>query len=120
MSSEKTCAELIDDRLRSREQSLADIYKAIEKDESIEGYEEANDALYEFALGVALYTTVRIDLSTGGPADWLECMVDRSGSGLINVTYHYSDWFDHAEESVDVDSPLWNYADEMVETFLYS
>ena len=120
MSSEKTCAQRIGDHLRSREQYLTDIYKAIEKDESIEGYEEASEALYEFALGISSYTTVRIDLSTGGPADWLECLVDRSAGDLINVIYHFSDWFDHAEESVDVDSPLWNYADEMVEMVLYS
>jgi hypothetical protein len=77
--------------------------------------ENARQRIYETPLGVSSKTVFRVDLSTGGPGDWLE--VETSGNtpryesiqGKQNaehfevdrITYHFNDWFDHAERALE-------------------
>jgi hypothetical protein len=81
------------------------------------------DSLYEFGLGITRKVMLRFDMSTGGPADWLEILCDEEvGAGgwrhlyVDRVTYHFSDWFDHAEMPVDQASPLWQLAEWVADT----
>lgn len=76
--------------------------------------EEAGDRLTELPLGVSVKRVLRIDLSTGGPGDWIECDLDSDGT-VDAVTYHFNDWFDHAERAVDSDSALWRAAEYYAE-----
>lgn len=83
--------------------------------------EAARERMYEYPLGVSQQTVFRVDISTGGPGDWLEvvCTGDtpryevRPENGeyyeVERITYHFNDWFDHAErplEGPDYDAAL--------------
>lgn len=61
--------------------------------------ESARTAIWELPLGVSSYRVFRVDLSTGGPGDWLEVTC----SGDTRITYHFNDWFDHAERELHGD-----------------
>lgn len=129
MSEQKTCAERIDAHRDSRirhiaelqrlanlsELTLADVDSARDLDLTAEDVESINDqayeALHELPLGVSAHTVFRVELSTGGPADWLE--VTCTGHEIRRnaytddttawteweverISYHFADWFDHA------------------------
>lgn len=57
-------------------------------------------SLSETVLGVSTSVKMRVELSTGGPADYLTCELDTSDRSIGDVTYHFADWFDHAERRV--------------------
>jgi len=77
--------------------------------------ERATQRRYEIPLGVSSYRVFRVDLSTGGPGDWLEIVTsgdmpayeitrapgsqELSGEAyeIERIVYHFADWFDHAE-----------------------
>lgn len=82
--------------------------------------DQANERMYEMPLGVSSFTVFRIDLSTGGPGDWLEvqCSGDTPNHEFIGdgegehyeverITYHFNDWFDHAERAIEAGSPAY-------------
>lgn len=56
--------------------------------------EAAQERIYEYPLGLSTYKVHRIELSTGGPADYLEVFVD--DGDIQRIVYHFADWFDHA------------------------
>lgn len=88
---------------------------ASEYDHAAEPDDEYNeDSIYEYPLGIEKFTVVRIDLSTGGPGDWLEAKLDSDGD-MVRVDYHFNDWFDHAQRSVGQGSDLWRLAEYYVE-----
>jgi hypothetical protein len=103
---ELKCADKIGDELKSRE---ADIKALLES----EDYEE----LGEFALSHETIKLTKVCLSWGGPADYLE--IEWHGHDfqheILKVTYRYSDWYDTATIGVDEDSPLWRYAEYLIE-----
>lgn len=70
-------------------------------------------SLMEFPLGISKYTVVKVELSWGGPADFVEAFLDENGS-LFKAVYHYQDWFDGAQMNVEKTDPMW----EMLEVFL--
>lgn len=61
--------------------------------------EDAQQRLYEYPLGVSTFTVHRIELSTGGPADYLDVFV--SDGDIDKIVYHFADWYDHAERTLD-------------------
>lgn len=71
-------------------------------DESDQEQEEREEELYSYPLCVDLIRTVRIDLSTGGPGDWLEVQLD-SDSEPRRIEYHFAPWFDHASVTLEGD-----------------
>jgi hypothetical protein len=77
--------------------------------------ETADERLAEMPLSVEVIRHVKILLGTGGPADWLDAELDDTGYGIRMLTYHFSDWFDHASAPVFADSPLWTFAESFVE-----
>lgn len=114
-STKLSCKDRIPMNMQSRESLLRDIYNACDDGSEYEGV-DAIDALYDLALGISKYSIVRIELSWGGPADWLEAYVDTSGTHpeMFKLEYHISDWFDHAQVVVDEDNILYRYAEEIV------
>lgn len=79
--------------------------------------EAAYDHLHEYPLGVSVKRVLRVDLSTGGPGDWLEIEQDSDDGEVLDVSYHFNDWFDHAERRVDTGSALWHYAEWIAELY---
>lgn len=75
--------------------------------------DDVRQRLSELPLGISSQTVFRVDLSTGGPGDWLEvvCGGDtpryepERGDGchyeIERIVYHFDDWFDHAERELD-------------------
>jgi hypothetical protein len=88
------------------EPSDSEIERFIE--EQYNNCEYTETSLEELALGVSSFKIVRIQLSTGGPADYIEVLLDQDGN-FIKATYHYEDWFDGAEMNVPANSEMLEY-----------
>lgn len=87
-------------------------------DEFVEQYHKNSEynetSIDEFHLGYSKSTIIKIELSTGGPADFIEVYLDEDG--LINkAIYHYQDWFDGAEMEVKDDDPMMEYVARFIE-----
>jgi hypothetical protein len=114
----KTCADRIAARMTSREQRLTDLFDKVNSTDDEQ--QDAQEELDNFALAVTTQVLLRIDISTGGPADYLTAVCWRGQYGALevqSVTYHFADWFDHAETPVASDSPLYAYAEQMAELY---
>lgn len=112
----KTCAELVYDQMMSRSEQLEELNDIIRNDEfDYDKQEEALEELNNLALEISTFKVVKILLSTGGPSDWLEALIGDEGD-LFRLTYHYADWFDHAEIKVPDNSYLWDYAMQIIDT----
>ena len=71
--------------------------------------DDINDySVHELAAGISNYTVYRAEISGGGPSSYIEARVDGDGD-LIEVTYHFLDWFDGAKRKVSENSYIWNY-----------
>lgn len=123
-----TCEERIGDQLQGRADYLAGLYRVIdgEADTFAEDYpdspepmtdDDARERLNEWGLGISTYRVLRVDLSTGGPADYIEAKLEREQHGwaVVSAAYHFADWYDHAERPIAEDSPLWRYVEELAE-----
>jgi hypothetical protein len=107
---EQTCEERIDSQLSNLEESVTDILKGYyQEGESEEGYEAWNN----FPLSVETRKETKIQMSWGGPSDFLSVVHD--GTDIFTVTYHFQDWFDGASRSIDGDSKIWEYAKTVIE-----
>ena len=106
-SKDKTCAERIEDELQSRAEHFEELFNSVEDTEKSD---EAYDELNNIALEISVYKTVKILMSTGGPADWIEVKLDEDND-ISGMTYHFADWFDHASTKISKDSYLWDYAE---------
>ena len=115
-----TCEERIADYMRGRAEHLAALYAVIDSGEpATVDYEEldedsARERIDELPLSAEIIRTLRITFGTGGPADYLDVRLDTDGAPL-SMTYHFADWFDHAERPVPDDSPLWRIGEEYAE-----
>lgn len=103
---EKTCEERIDSQLTRLEESCADIVKIY-----YEGDEEGE--WNNYPLSVDTYKMTRIQLSWGGPSDFLD--VKHDGTIILAVTYHFQDWFDGAVRDIEEGSKVWEYARTVIE-----
>ncbi len=87
-------------------------------DEFVENYyknSEYNEtSIDEFHLGFSKSTIIKIELSTGGPADFIEAYLDENGF-VEKAIYHYQDWFDGAEMEVKDDDPMMEYVARFIE-----
>jgi hypothetical protein len=114
---DKTCAELVYSKMMEVNEQLENLNDIIADNMSdIEETEQALEELSNFALEFTSYKVIKILLSTGGPADWVEVEVDDDGH-IMRMSYHYADWFDHAETSVSSNSYIWDYASEIAKSF---
>lgn len=93
-------------------------------DELFKGYDEAWDAegtadddreewdtkIDQSILAVDQYRGFRVQISFGGPSEWLDCRVDEDGD-LVSVTFHAAWWSTPTDREVDEDSGLWRLAE---------
>jgi len=70
--------------------------------------------LDELALCVETKKETTITFSYGGPADYLH--ITHDDGEVLRVVYRFSDWFDTATIELDESSPLWGYAEQVIET----
>lgn len=76
--------------------------------------EAAMERIYEYPLSIQTLRVHRIDLSTGGPGDWFEVFVD--DGEITRIVYHFNDWFDHAERTLD--GPEFDAAERFVSALI--
>jgi hypothetical protein len=100
------CADRISEALNSREQDIQ-LLMASSNDED---YQQ----LCEIPLSIETVRETTVTLSWGGPADYLHII--HADGEIKRVTYRYSDWFDTAIDELDETSPLWDYAQFIVES----
>lgn len=73
--------------------------------------DEENRLDEEFlGVNVAVTITMRVEISTGGPGDYLTADIDPTDREMSNVRYHFAPWFDHASVSVESGSALYAVA----------
>jgi hypothetical protein len=109
---EATCAERIASQLASEEENLKAIYDVLDGTNDGAELDEAQEELHEYALGMNTRQETVITLSWGGPASYIE--VSHDGAEIISATYRFSDWFDTATQELDEESPLYRYAQELI------
>jgi len=110
---EATCAQRIADQLAGEELNLKEIYAVLDSTNDGAELDEAQESLYNYALGMNTIKETTITLSWGGPASYLEILHD--GAEITQLTYRFSDWFDTATEQItDKESNLYRYAQEMI------
>lgn len=112
------CEERIGEAFESRNEYIQGLLKAYDNNESYDGYEDAYDCFHQFPLGISLEKTyeIKIELSWGGPSDYIEALVDEDGE-IINAKYHFADWFDHASIDIDKSTAAYDYVVRLVEFF---
>lgn len=110
----QSCEARIAEHLAGRDEMIAELGARRDHDDD-EVRDEAMEELWELPLSVETTMTVRVLLSTGGPADGLNVELDRDGN-VSRVVYWFADWFDYAETVVtDENSALYRYAVETAE-----
>jgi hypothetical protein len=113
--SNPTCSERIAKQMQSMNETLEELYDKINQFEDSEVNEEGMDEYINLPLSIETFKIIKVLFSTGGPADWIEIKVDEDDGEVIDVDYHFSDWFDHAQVKVEKNSYLWQYAEERAE-----
>lgn len=128
MTDQLTAEQRIAESMQNRADYLAELYRIADEGGGTfaQDYpdqpermtdEDARERVLELGLGASIQHVLRVDLSTGGPADYLTADVSRGKYGwtVESVRYHFADWFDHADRTVEQDSPLWRYVEEIAE-----
>lgn len=111
-----SCEERIAGELTNTEEWLSRTYRQIDKANE-RGETAREEELREEieVYGVTVTRVMRLTLSGGGPASWLEVHMDDSGRWpeVERVIYHFADWFDHAEREVtETEAPgMWRLAE---------
>jgi len=114
---DNSCELRIDSHLKSRNDYMMEMLAAMDDGMTFDGYEDAYDAFHEYPLDINTRKVITVQISTGGPGDWLEIyLYDENSSGEIyKVEYHFNDWFDHAFRVLDEKSPMYEYAERLVQ-----
>jgi hypothetical protein len=107
-----TCADRIAEELQKLEQQVAAVFAAYEVDVDADDYQN-NIEVY----GVRRTETVQLQLSGGGPADYVE--IELSSGEVTGVYYRFSDWFDTARVEVSEFSPVYEWAIQQLEWARY-
>jgi hypothetical protein len=100
---ELKCADLIDENMKDREAQIKALWDSADSDD--------ND---DPALSIDSHKVTTVCLSWGGPADYLE--ITHDGLEIHKVIYRFSDWFDTATRVVLDASPLYTYAQFILES----
>lgn len=121
--SDTACKDRIKDNMAQKEEYLKDLTQRQQlayEDDDFETEESCQSERDEFPLDIEELKTIKILLSTGGPADYLIATGKRDEITPATVEYHFADWYDHAQCEVEKGSELWNYASEIWELYLDS
>ena len=100
---ENTCEELVDEMLKER---IADIEEGLKSEDVI-------DWLNEYALALSKYHVYRLELSWGGPQDYIEFVYDPESRELLEITYHYLHWGCHAVREVKRNTKEWKTLEDL-------
>jgi hypothetical protein len=112
----KNCEQVIDSHMEDRNVYLENLNDIIgDNESSSEDVENALRELSEFPAGIESFKVIKIILSGGGPADWIEVKVNDEGD-VMGMSYHWQDWGDHAQRKIYSDSYLWDFAMQIVDT----
>lgn len=114
-TSKETCADLVEKKMWERSSQIEDLNDIIHESEDAEKVDEAIIELNDMPLEISSYKIVKVLFSTGGPGDWIEIKINDENQ-VLGVTYHYQDWFDHAQIRVPDSSYLWDYAVQLIDT----
>jgi hypothetical protein len=109
---EQNCRERIASELANTEEQLKELYSRLESGDDVAN-EEASIELNELPLGISTAQFTVITLAYGGPAEYIE--VTHDGFDIIRAVYRFSDWYDTATLELDDTSPLYRYAQEIIE-----
>jgi hypothetical protein len=114
---ERSCEARIAEELKNVNDYLVSAYQEIDQANEAEDYEkqeELEEAIEPY--GVTVVRTMRLTLSGGGPASWLDIELDETNTPA-RVEYHFADWFDHASTPVtENETPgLWRMAERYAE-----
>lgn len=103
---EARCEDRIDSQLKELEEGVV---------HALEHYYDGDESgeWNNYPLAVSTCKLTKIELSWGGPADFLE--VKHEGSEIYAVTYHLQDWFDGARRKVQEGSKVWEYCQTVIE-----
>jgi hypothetical protein len=115
-----TCEERIGEELNHTEAWLSETYRKIDKAEDAGDHAREDELREEVQpYSVSVTSIMKLELSGGGPASWLEVHLDDSGSWpeVVTVIYHFADWFDHAEREVSANEApgMWRLAEYYAE-----
>lgn len=105
----KSCSARIYDALVEREDLIEDLTNRWLEDDDQDAFEELDN----LPLEITSQKVIKILLSTGGPADWVEVWCD--DSQIFEMYYHFSDWFDHAERKISETSALWHWCEAIID-----
>ena len=105
---EATCEERIDAQLLALEEDVTEILRGFNS-----GEDDGWEAWAEYPLAISQRLVTKIELSWGGPSDFLT--VEHDENHIYRVTYHFQDWFDGAKRDVEEDSKVWEYAVSVIE-----
>ena len=113
-----SCGERIREHFDSRNEYLEEVAEAIANGEPYDGYEDANDAWNEFPMAITAekITQIKIELSWGGPSDYITVDVYDDGE-IKSAEYHFADWFDHAKMSIPKDTHMYDYVVNIVDAY---
>ena len=104
----KSCEQNKWDNFLSREEQFKELLSNPDADEYFDNP----------ALSIDTVKFTKVCFSYGGPADYLE--IFHKDGNVERVVYRYSDWFDTATLEVEETSPLWTYAETIVEVESYN
>lgn len=122
MTERLSTLELTREHHAGREEHVAALFAAIDQDggpdpdydgQSLDA-DEAQTRLDELPLGIEVRRVLRVELSTGGPADWIEAELDDTGA-VQSARFHFADWGTHESRSIAEDSALWRLAEQYAE-----
>jgi len=131
MSKQQTCEERIDENMQHTEQHIRALLTVAFNEQNDLDDEDADDVellryinnndivdtdLFEYPLGTDIRKSYRIHLSTGGPASFIEVITDTYNE-IIDVYYHFQDWFDGAKRKVNETSPIYRYVVSVLEEY---
>jgi hypothetical protein len=101
---EQNCADRIGSMLKNTEEQI----------KGLMGNNDAWEQLADLPLSIETVKETTVTLSWGGPSDYLH--ITHNDSEVLRVVYRFSDWFDTATVELDETSPLWDYAESILET----
>lgn len=119
--SDRTCEERITEELDNTEWWLAERYELIDAANQADDWKRQDELREEIEpYAVDVKHVLKLELSGGGPASWLEVGLEKErwGVTVVSVTYHFADWFDHAERDVsETEAPdMWRLAEYYAES----
>jgi AAA+ ATPase superfamily predicted ATPase len=108
----RTCEDRIDQELKDRVKEFQEALKSYDENGKItledgEEYEDLIDYLNSVALALTKTEVYRLELSYGGPQDYIEFEYDPETKSLTRITYCFLDWFDGAKREIKEGSEAW-------------